>query len=248
VKRALLLLLAVASLFLSIVAPAHAQGVSAATSWQAEFSWEPLVMRSQAAASTVVRQQFWAAAQGTSGFADSLVFRRGATTATVYDTTMGYRTHKFGFPPNLGPGLSNALVDTSSVPWVVIRVRQDTTQYQFATGTGLTSSALDSVRVGAEHSYNGIVWYSCSGTNTYRFDTVFFTSGEDGLQSPSLIGVEGVNSEDAASVVLKCHPSQAVLGAQITNRTLCFAGEYVRFIIGGDYTGQFVVEAGSWKP
>ena len=215
------------------------------TAVKGKLQWEPLWIRSTTAASTVVREQNWAKGghgQPVTGFGDSVVIRR-AGALTAYDTSAAYRTELFAFPSNLGPSLSNALVDTSSVPWLFIRLRQDSISF----GTPTLTHGLDSIRVAAETSQDGINWFSCPGTNTRRFDTVFLTSGQDGLQNPTLIGVEASPGEDAAFVTLSCHPSQAVTNSFILNRTLCMAGAYVRFIFGGDYNGQFVAEMGRWQ-
>jgi len=234
VKRFLPLLLVLLSLPVCTIA-------QETTPQGAEIQWEPLVMRSTSAAS-VARNAFWPSAKGSSGFADSIVFRRGVDTRTVYDTTMGYHASYFRFPPTFGQVLQNALVDTTTTPWLMVRVRQDTLQYG---GTTITSG-LDSVRVGAQVSPDGINWTSVSGTPTQRFDTVFMTSGQDGVQAATLIGVEDNPGADLASVKLSCHPSQAAVDDHIINRTLCLCGQYIRFIIGGGYSGQFVVEAGRW--
>lgn len=224
--------------------PAHAQSTSG-TARDGGFSWNPLLMRNTSAAASA--QQLNWTTKGScqscapSGFVDSTVFRRGATTATLYDTTRAIRLQDVPWAPNFGNVPMAALTDSSALPWLFMRVRQDTTAYSFA-----GSSTLDSVRVAAEVSLDGITWFSCQGTNTQRFDVIYMTSGQDGLQSPTLIGVEASPGEDMAQFVFKCHPSTTVDNTRITNRSLCMYNGYVRFIIGMDATGQFAVDIGTW--
>lgn len=220
---------------------AGAQDLSGVNLWQTHFLGRRLTMRNTSAAS-VARNPLWTARENSSGFADSTVFRRGATTATAYDTTIGYDTSDFPLPPHIGPA-SAAPGDTSGL-WLILRVSQDsvaTGPYVF-TGT----SGLDSVRIAAEYSYDGTNWFSCSGTPTRRFDVVYMTSGQDGLQNVTLIGVENSPGEDAALVSLCAVPSLVSSNSFTINRTLAFAGTYVRFIIGEDASGQFKVEALTW--
>ena len=175
-------------------------------------------------------------------FLDSLVFRRGVTTATVYDTSIGMSSSSFPFPPGLGTA-AIAGIDTIGTPWIAIRVGQDTTSFGFT-----ATSGMDSVRVGVEYSYDGANWYPAAGTPTRRFDTVFFTSGASGTQAVSLIGVEGVPGQDAATVTFGCHQGTiALIEPWNVGRALCWANARLRFLIGGDYTGQFKVEVGHWQ-
>lgn len=228
---------------LSPPTPALAQDVSAQEE-NARLSFSAIVMRSTNA-SLVARNPFWPAKTNSVGFLDSTVFRRAAS-LTAYDTSAAYLTADFPFPPNFGPTVANvSTTDTSSVPWFMIRVKQDTTSAQWAT-SGMTSASLDSFRVAVEHSYDGVTWFSCPGTPTRRFDTVYMTSGQDGLQSPTLIGVEGSPGEDAGLIQFSCVPSTATTNAFIVNRSLCLTGEWVRFIFGGDVNGQFAPEIGTW--
>jgi hypothetical protein len=235
-------LLAVLALLVCAV-PVFAQHTSG-TPRDAEMTWNTLFMRSTSAAAAA--QQPWIVkgscqSCSPSGYADSSVWRRGATTATVYDTTRALRLTEIPWAPNFGNTAMNALTDSTYLPWAYLRVRQDTTSYSFA-GT----SGLDSVRVAAEVSLDGVQWFSCQGTNTQRFDVVYMTSGQDGLQSPTLIGVEASPGEDMAQFVLKCHPSTTVDNVRITNRSLCLYNGYVRFIIGMDASGQFAIDLGTW--
>ena len=217
-----------------------ASGVAPEPKWE----FRPLWMRNTSAAS-VVREANWAkGGKGGSvvGFADSIYFRRGATTATAYDTSATYRLADFSFAPVLGNTPSNAAAtDTTNIPWIIIRVQQDTLQGAFS-GT----SGLDTIRIAAEVSYDGVNWFSTSGTPTRLFDTVYMTSGQDGRQSVTLIGVEATPGEDAALVSLTCHPGETTGGTRIINRGLCFTETYVRFIIGMDASGQFTALVGAW--
>lgn len=238
-------------------APVFAQALSGTNNpdgaWHLE--WKVMYMRNtNAPTGTVVRNPNWAAfAPGLTGigYLDSTVFRRAATTRTVYDTSAAYRTDEFPLPPGFGSTLGNAVVDTSSIPWIALKVHQDSLSYATVVNGTVTppvmTTALDSIRVAAEYSYDGINWFSCTGTNTRRFDTVFMTSGADGLQSPTIFGVEASPGEDAAYITLSCHPSQFSSNAFILNRTLCMVGGYVRFIFGGAAIGQFAVDVGTWN-
>ena len=240
-RTALLTLL----LVLLTTVPALAQHTSG-TPRDGELVWNTLYMRNTSAAS-VARDPNWTTKGSCqtcapSGFADSSVYRRGATTRTLYDTTRAVRLPDVPWAPNFGNVAMNAAAtDTTYLPSFYLRVKQDTTSYSFS-GT----SGLDSVRVAAEVTYDGINWFSCQGTPTQRFDTVFMTSGQDGLQSPTIIGVEASPGEDMAQFVFKCHPSTCVDNVRIVNRSLCLYNGWTRFIIGGAASGQFTVEMGTW--
>lgn len=244
-RRILPLAALLAALFaLTAALPVHAQRLSGSPR-DAGMDWQTLYMRNTNAASAAQNLNWTVKgscqACSPTGYADSTVWRRGATTATLYDTTRALRLQDYPWAPNYGNVPMAALTDSSSLPWLILRVHQDSLSYSF---TG--SSSLDSVRVAAEVSLDGITWFSCQGTNTQRFDTVYMTSGQDGLQSPTLIGVEASPGEDMAQFVFKCHPSTTVDNARITNRSLCMYNGYVRFIIGMDATGQFTVDMGTW--
>ena len=240
-KRTLLLLLPL----LALATPAHAQRATGIPQYGV-FQWDRLYVRNTAAA-TVAHNPNWATTNAgcitcsPTGFADSSVFRRGATTLTAYDTTRAIRLQDVQWSPNFGATPSNALTDSSSLPWLFLRLGQDTTSYSFS-GT----SALDSARIAVEVSQDGITWHSCQGTPTQIFDVNFMTAGQDGLQSPSLIGVEQSPGEDMVQFVFKCHPSTAVSNSRIANRSLCMYNGWARFIIGMDGSGQFKVDAGTW--
>lgn len=212
------------------------------------FDWQTVYMRNTAAPTGVTaRDPNWTtrgSCQGCSptGFADSTVFRRGATTATVYDTSRAISFSTLPWAPNFGNVAMNAAAtDTTYMPQFYLRVLQDTTSLAFS-----GSSALDSVRVAVEVSYDGINWFSNQGTNTQRFDTVYMTSGQDGLQSPTLIGVEASAGEDMTQFVFKCHPQLTTDNARITNRSLCLYNGWARFVVGMDASGQFKLELGTW--
>lgn len=208
----------------------------------ASLKYERLIMRNTNAASAVALPA-WTAPQAHTAFLDSSVFRRGATTRTVYDTTMAYPRSKFAFPPQNGLGLPAALQD-SILPWIIFKVGQDTTSYSFA---GTSGGATDTFRVAVEWSWDGQQWFSCTGTPTYRFDTVFMTSGQDGLQSPTLFGVEIGPGQDFAEIPFKCRQSTFNGAGFITNTQSCMAGNYLRFIVGGAYSGQYAVSVAHWQ-
>jgi len=221
----------------------HAQGLSQSYDWKTIMTWRPMWMRGTSA-STVAQNRVWSAGGftggQTQGFVDSIAFRKIGT-LTAYDTSAAFPREHFHYPPQIGAAMGAAVQD-SIFPWIVVRVRQDTLSYSWTGATG-----LDSVRVAIEYSYDGVDWFSCSGTNTYRHDTVFLTTGADGLQSPTLIGVEGTPGEDAVVIPFQCRLSQFKANSFITNVSACVAGNFLRFIVGGDGIGQFKAEYASWK-
>ena len=240
-RVALLLLLSI----LAFAPPAMAQ-LASGMPRSTGLDWTRLYMRNTAATSTA-RDPNWTTRGSCqtcspSGFADSSVFRRGATTRTVYDTTRALDLRTVPWAPNFGNVAMNALTDSTYLPWLYMRVLQDTTSVTFS-----GASSLDSVFVGAEVSLNGIDWFTCQGTPTQRFAINFFTSSPaDGAQAPALIGQEASPGEDMAQFVFKCHPFTTVDNIRITNRSLCFWNGYVRFIIGMAASGQFGVDVGTW--
>lgn len=199
-------------------------------------------------ASSVARDPNWATPGfSPSGFADSVVFRRGVQTRTVYDTTAAFWANSYPQPPNMSD-LTTAAAD-SILPWIIVRIEQDSvrtaTDPLLFTGNSVLGGGTDSVRIAVEHSPDGgRTWFSCSGTPTYRFDIVFMTSGQDGLQSPTLIGVEGSPGEDSASIPIKSRVLTS--NAYINNFNLPYIGEPLRIIIGGAYSGQFKISVGHW--
>jgi hypothetical protein len=219
--------------------PVSAQDLSGTR--ESRLAYETMIMRSTNAASAVALPA-WNVPQGHSAFLDSSVFRRGATTRTVYDTSMAYARAHFAFPPILAPGLGLAVQD-SVLPWIVVRVGQDTTSYAFA---GTSGGVTDTIRVAIEWSDDGNNWFRMPGTPTHRFDTVFMTSGQDGLQSPTLFGVEIAPGQDRVEIPIKCRQSTYNGADFITNLTSCMAGNYLRFIIGGAYSGQYKLSIASW--
>ena len=211
-----------------------------------EWYWQRAIMRNTTAASTIARNADWTTSGPASNgaFTDSAVFRRGATTRTVYDTTAAYAVATFPYGPPIGAGYqgSAAAGDTGLV-WIVAHVAQDTLSYGFA---GTSGGVTDTFRVAIEYSNDGVNWFSCGGTPTYRFDTVFLTSGQDGLQNPTLIGVEISPGQDEAYIPIRCVPRAFNGTAAINNQTACLAGPLMRFIIGGAYSGQYKFEIGHW--
>lgn len=227
------------ALFMLVPALALCQQIAG---MDAKLAWHTFEMRSTSAAS-VTQDKNWAKYAG--AFTDSGVFRRG-TGLTVYDTTKAYHVSTWKFPPTLAsrPGL--ALSDTTMVaPWMVIRVRQDTTQYSWSGAV-----VMDSVYFGAQVSYDGgINWNSLSTATTKNFGAAFFTAGEDGLAPVALIMAEPSPGADAAMVSLGCVPSLFSANntsAWVLNTTLCMCNALVRFIFAVDGTGQFVAEYASW--
>lgn len=252
---------------LAIPAPVHALNSG---SGEVQWDWHPLYMRhTKAPTGSVVQENNWAKGgkgQTPIGFADSLVFRRGLP-ATRCDTTVAYRTTDFWLPPThafpaasarrgsagqtgvggIAPGSTDSMVVDSirSMPWLAIRVVQDTLSYSYSSTT-----AFDSIYVAAQISYDGANWTSVSGTPTRAFSSVLITSGEDGLQPPALAATENAPGTDAAQLAIQCIPEVYVVGnAFIINRTLCMAGAYVRFlIVPADGVGQFKPEIAYWSP
>jgi hypothetical protein len=236
------------------------------------LTWSRLVMRNTTAASAVVLP-LWTSTLNDPGYADSTVFRRGATTRTLMDTTIAYHVDAWNLPPTFAyrgasygaraakfnggavtaqfGQVDSVVVDTTdNTPWILVRVRQDSS---YATGhpyafTGTT--AVDSILVAAQYSYDGINWLSVSGTPTRAFIATTVATAEDGLQPPVLTALEVSPGADAAEVALQCQPELRVAGAAlIINRTLCIAGAWVRFLIGvTDGSGQFCAELGEWTP
>lgn len=229
-------------LFVSLLALAGIVYVGSAFALDAP-AFTTLRMRNTAASATA-RDPNWATiGNSPSGFVDSVVFRRGATTATVYDTSVAFEANDYTLPPNMAT--MNAAVGDTVLPWIFLRVRQDSVRTSNDPLLFTGSSSLDSVRFAVEHSPDGgRTWFSCPGTPTYRFDAVYMTSGQDGLQSPTLIGVESSPGEDVAIVPIKASSPNG--NAYIVNRNLPYVNEKLRLIIGMDATGQFQLEVGHW--
>lgn len=264
-KRFCLSFLSLLALILPLAAQAQVSDNSA------QWGWDDMWLRNTSAATgSVVRQPNWAFGTShggtTVGFADSTVFRKGATTNALTDTSIAYKVDDFAFPPTLhtrggqygsrnaahslangvaGNAQDSVIVDTTdATPWLAIRVRQDTTSYAFSGSTG-----LDSAGVAAQISYDGINWFSVSGSPTRAFVSVAITSGEDGLQPPLMTATESSPGVDAVQFDLQCQPTVFNVGtAFILNRTLCMAGAYVRFLVSAmDGSGQWKVELGHWR-
>ena len=239
----------------SLAPMAYAQAISGTNLWQTGFEFRPVYMRNTTAASTVVRDADWthfeagSAANSLSNgaFTDSLVYRHGATIQT--DTTVAISLATLAFPPTvMNNPLGVAATDSVPMPWIAVRVRADTANGSYAfTGR---SASLDTVRVGAQYSFNGINWLSVTGTPTLNFDATATNTGEDGKTTSSAIAlVPNTTVDGYATVVLKCNPTQYnTSAAPIINKTLCMCGAtYIRFLITHDGTGQFVTELGAWR-
>lgn len=200
-------------------------------------------------------------------FADSVVFRKGVASRLVVDTTEAFAVSAFAFPPtfeergggygsraqallgmqNLPGGTDSSIVDsTDATPWVIIRVRADSTSY-----ANTLPSTMDSIAVGAQISYDGgVTWFSVSGTPTrIYYANATGISGDDGIAIPMITTAEISLPQDAAAISLQCQPSiWAPNAAPILNRTLCVQqGALVRFIVSVlDGQGQFAVDLGTW--
>lgn len=236
-KRALLLLFVALTLLVPLAATA--QELSGVGASGARLFPMQVKFRNTTAASTVALSSAW---NVDAGRTDSLVFRKAAAAPTSYDTSMSYNISRFPLPPTMGPAYIPSIADTL-FPWIVVKFAQDTTSYAFA-----NNSIMDSVRVGIEFSDNNVDWFSATGTPTYRFDTVFFTSGSDGLQSPSLIGVELLGAIDGAMIPIKARVNQTNgASAVILNSVAIGQYKYMRFLFGGDYTGQFKADLLYWS-
>jgi len=229
-------------------AVAFSFGTAIAQEWASggghySFQFSRVRMRNTSAAAVALNPS-WATNASNSGYVDSTVFRRGGVTPTAYDTSTAFTAADYPIPP--GVGTSSGTVDTSGVPWIVVRVRQDTLAFGF---TGVSGSAIsDSIRVGIEYSADGILWFPAQGTPTYRFDTVYFTSsGSGGGQMVSLIGTEPAAGAEQWTVPLRCHPGVGPNEPFNVGRSMCMCGEFMRIIISGRITGQYALEVGSWK-
>lgn len=237
--------LVLAALLLAVAFTPHpaAAQQALASPQSTSIGWERLEFRNTSAASTA-RNPNWAAASAT-GFADSTVFRRGATTRTLCDTTKAYRVERWALPPSLPYRTAAAFDSLDTTPWLIINVRQDSSATSSPVFVGTTG--FDSVFVAAEFSYDGVSWYSVSGSPTRAFLAVTITSGQDGLQPPAITVTEPSPGADFARVVLGCTPGIDAGGAFILNKTLCTCNGWVRFLIGVlDGSGQFVAEVGTW--
>lgn len=244
-KRFVVPFLAVLSLLVPLTATAQ---ILTGSDIDGRMQWDQVTFRNTSAATGVtVRDPFWPR-QGVSptGFVDSTVFRHGSgtTTAAHYDTTIAYRLSSFGWPPNVGRTTGATVDSSSNTPWIIFLVYQDSTSVAFTSPT-----RMDSLRIGAEISINGIDWHGVRGTPTRAFDVDFFVaSASDGVANTSLVMGPLGTVMDAAAAYLGCAPGGGLGTAPIINKTLCQCEVYVRFIIGGnDHTGQFAAKIGSWR-
>lgn len=238
-KRFILTLFAVLTLLVPLTATA--QEMSGLGASGVRLYPTQLKFHNTTAASSVARQPAWSAS---SGYTDSLVFRKAAAAPTSYDTTQSFPMSRFPLPPNWGPGTAPSIADTL-MPWFFIKFSQDTTSYS---GSSIIT-AMDSVRVWAEFSDDNVNWFSAPGTPTYRFDVVFATTGADGLVSPTLIGVERLPGIDGATVPFKTRFTLGADGATNLILNAPYAGQwqYIRFLFGGDYVGQFKADLLYWS-
>ena len=182
-KRLTAVLLALASFVL--VGSSYGQGLSGRSLFQSRISWQRLNFRNTSASATA-RNPNWAAPYLRAGFTDSVVFRKGAAGLTTYDTTAAYPIKEFAFAPAAFASQATG-GDTLAVPWLILRLSQDTTS--FVSTLGAVPTAMDSFRVAAQVSADGVTWFNANGTPTRAFDAVYFTSSaEDGSQAVDLAG------------------------------------------------------------
>ena len=181
-------------------------------------------------------------------FLDSVVFRKGAATRTLFDTTQAIATSDLPWPPG-HENRTMAVIDTlNSEPWIILKVKPDSL---FGAFTGTTG--LDSLIVGVEYSHNGVQWIGATGTPTRAFlAEAPIPIASDGVTPVPLTKGEPTGAaDDAIFVTFQCHPQIAEIIANhakaIANRTLCLEEGYIRFIIGvSDGSGQFVAELWHW--
>jgi len=241
VKRALFSLFA--AVILVVPLASQAQELSAYGPTGARLFPMQVKFRNTTAGSSVARNPVW---DGANGYTDSLVFRHASALPTSYDTSIVYALAKFPLPPTISSGGYIPSIADTLLPWIAVRFAQDTTAYG-APVAGITSG-MDSVRVGIEFSNDKVNWFSAAGTPTYRFDTVFFTSGADGLQSPSLVGVELLGAIDDAMIPIKCRVNQTNGASTVILNSIAIGQwQYARFLFGGDYIGQFKADIFYWS-
>lgn len=183
-----------------------------------------------------------------SAYLDSVVFRKGAATRTLFDTTQAVAVADLPWPPGHQNRTMAAIDTLNSEPWIVIKVKPDSL---FGAFTGTTG--LDSLIVGIEYSENGVQWIGASGTPTRAFlAEAPIPVASDGITPVPLTKGEPTGAAgDAVWIALQCHPQIAEIVANhaksIANRTLCLESGYIRFIIGvSDGSGQFVVDLMHW--
>ena len=183
-------------------------------------------------------------------FTDSSVFRKGAATRTLFDTTQAIHTSELPWPPSFYARTAFAAVsDTAtSEPWIILKVKPDSVSYSFS-GT----SGLDSLIVAVEYSEDGVQWVGATGTPTRAFSAEApIPIASDGITPVPLTKGEPTGAAgDAIWIALQCHPQVAeTVGNHakvIVNRTLCVENTYIRFIIGvADGSGQFKAELLHW--
>jgi hypothetical protein len=274
-KRLLLALLMVPAILLATAGPTRAQVPNPPF-----FDYTKLYFRNTTAANGIARELNWgrylpgqATILSFGALTDSLTFAHaaGGSALVKYDTTAAYNVTFFGLPPTFENRAANAehqksfatlnatanidsigVPDTlDTTPWVVMRIRADTTSNSWAGGT-----VFDSLYIGAQYSLNGINWVSVGGTPTRKFVSggTAATTGlsEDATAIPFLVAAK--RGSNAASrfitIPLRCFPALAndTSTDWIIERTMCMCGGYVRFIVGisNDGAGQYTLEAGHW--
>lgn len=271
-KQALRFTAALALVAACCYTPARAQ----ITDNESGFYYEPLKIRHTSAAS-VPQELNWAkgfyGGSFVTGFTDSVVFRQGAATAILVDTSAAYPLSYFRLPPGFehrpasqgsraqrtygasGPilapsGTDSSIVDTTdATPWIALRVQQDTLSNSFT-----ATSTLDSALFGAQISYDGgLNWLSVNGTPTRAFyANPTGVSGTDGLAIPMLAVAEVSPGADVVEARCRCFPQlwENTGTAFIFERTLCAApaNALVRFIVKvTDGSGQWAVWLGRWR-
>lgn len=274
-KRFLLALLIAPAILFGAIAPARAQVPNPPF-----FDYTKLYFRNTNAGNNIARELNWARylpGQGTilsyGALLDSITFAHaaGGSALVKYDTTAAYPMTFFGLPPTWENRAANSehqrsfatlnvasqidsigVPDTlDTTPWIIARLRADTTSNNWAGGT-----VFDSLYVGAQYSLNGINWVAVGGTPTRKFVSggTAATTGlsEDATAIPFLVAAKRGGNAAARfiSIPFRCFPALAndTSTDWILERTMCMCGGYVRFIVGisNDGAGQYTLEAGHW--
>ena len=196
------------------------------------------------------------------------------TTAGQQDTSVAFQFTDFPFPPTMPmrtatDGLNYLVTRTSADPsqhgtsgsdslktflpdtldntrWIAFRVAQDTLSHSW----GANGTVLDTVKVAAQWSEDGVNWHSVAGTPTRKFQTLALAgNATDGAATTSLFATEETADADVAEISCECQPTiYTDNAALIINRTLCMGHGWLRFItqVGAGSGGQFKLMIGHW--